>query len=93
MAVTLLGVTLWVALGLAGAWMLVTGRSTFIGPRLGFDDARLQRLFGLVGVLVAAFFLHSFSQGYFSVWPVFGLYAGFAFATVFDWWKGRDARA
>ena len=93
MALTLLGVALWVVFGGAGAWMLVTGRSTVFGLRTGFDDPLLRRLFGLVWVLVAAFFLHSFSQGSFSAWPVLGLYAGIGLSALFDWWKARDARA
>ena len=93
MALQVLGVALWVVFGLAGAWMLVTGHGTVFGLRAGFDDPLLRRLFGLVSVVVAAFFLHSFSAGSFSPWPVFGLYTGFAFSIVFDWWKARDARA
>ena len=93
MAVEMLAVALWVVLGGVGAWTLVTGRSTVFGLRTGFDDALLRRLFGLVWVLVAAFFLYSFSRGSFSPWPVFWLYAGFAFAALLDWWKARDARA
>ena len=93
MALDLLAVALWVVFGGAGAWLLLTGRNTIFGLPLGFDDARLRRLFGLIWVLVAAFFLHSFSQGSFSPWPVFWLYAGLGSSAVFAWWKARDARA
>jgi hypothetical protein len=93
MALNLLGVALWVVFGGAGAWLLLTGRNTVFGLPMGFDDALLRRLFGLVWVLVAAFFLYSFSRGSFSPWPVFWLYAGFGFATLFEWWKTRGARA
>jgi uncharacterized membrane protein YjgN (DUF898 family) len=93
MALELLAVALWVVFGGAGAWLLVTGRNTFFGLPLGLDDTRLRRLFGLVWVLVAAFFLHSFSQGSFSPWPVFWLYGGLGSAFLVDWWKARDARA
>ena len=93
MALTLLGVALWVVFGGAGAWMLVTGRSTVFGLRTAFEDALLSRLFGLVWVLVAAFFLYSLSRGSFSPWPVFWLYTGFGFAAFFEWWKARSARA
>jgi hypothetical protein len=93
MALELLGVALWLVFAGAGAWLLVTGRDTFFGMPLGFNDARLRRLFGLIWMLVAAFFISRIGQGSFSLWSVIGLYAGLAFSAVLGWWKARDARA
>jgi hypothetical protein len=93
MALELLGVALWLVFGLAGAWLLVTGRDRFFGLRLGFDDARLRRLFGLVWVLAGAFFSVGVAQGSVSWWSAIALYAGLAFSFVRAWWKSREARA
>ena len=92
MALELFGVALWLVFAGVGAWLLVTGRNTFFWQPLGINDVRLRRLFGLVCVLVAAFFVFSFSRGSFSLWPVIGLYSGMAFLAVLGWWKARDAR-
>jgi hypothetical protein len=91
MALELFGVALWLVFAGVGAWLLVTGRNTFFWQPLGINDVRLRRLFGLVCVLVAAFFVFSFSRGSFSPWPVFGLYLGLATSYMRTWWKARDA--
>jgi hypothetical protein len=93
MALELLGMVLWLVFAGVGAWLLVTGRDMFFWQPLGINDVRLRRLFGLACVLVAAFFIFSFSRGSFSPWPVFGLYLGVATSYVLTWWKARDARA
>jgi hypothetical protein len=93
MALELLGVALWLVLAVAGAWLLVTGRDTFCGLPLGFNDVRIRRLFGLFCMLAAAFFIYRISQGSLGLWPVIGLYGGLAFSAVLGWWKARDARA
>ena len=93
MALELLGVALWLVFAGAGAWLLVTGRSMFFGLPLGFNDVRLRRLFGLVCMLAAAYFIFRISQRSFMLWSVSGLFAGLAFSHAIEWWKSREARA
>jgi len=93
MALELLGVALWLIFAGAGAWLVVTGRDRFFGLPLGFNNARLRRLFGLVWLLAGAFFSIRVAQGSISWWSVIALYAGLASSYLFSWWKAREARA
>lgn len=92
MALELFGAALWLVFAAAGAWVLVTGRKSFLGLAMGIGDVRIRRLVGLFCVLVGAFFVFRISQGAFSPESVIGLYAGMGSAALVAWWKSRDVR-
>lgn len=54
-AAGLIGFLLWLVLGLAGAWLLVTGRKMVFGLPRDFREGWPVRVFGLACVLMAAF--------------------------------------
>ncbi len=93
MALELLVSALWLVVAGMGAWLLVTGRDLFFWMPPGFTDARIRRLFGLVYVLMATFFIDRESLGSNSVWAVTGLYAGLGLSYGRVWWTSRGARA
>jgi hypothetical protein len=75
-----LGVALWSVLGLAGAWLLLTGRKMVFGlpksPREGWP----LRAFGLAYLLLAMFLIYQESRGSFSPDGVVFSYVFFAVA-------------
>jgi hypothetical protein len=93
MALEVLGLALWLVFAGFGAWLLVTGRNLFFGLPLGVTDGRLRRLFGLLCVLAAAFFIFRISQGSFSPESVIGLYAGLGLSAFVGRRMSLDARA
>jgi len=74
------GVTLWSVLGVAGAWLLLTGRRMVFGlpksPREGWQ----LRAFGLAYFLLAVFLIYQAFRGSFSPDGVVFTYAFFAVA-------------
>lgn len=51
----MIGLVLWLMLGLAGAWLLITGRKLVFGLPRDFRQGWPVRIYGLAYVLVAAF--------------------------------------
>lgn len=51
----LIGFALWLVLGLAGAWLLVTGRKMVFGLPRDYREGWPVQVFGLALVLMAAF--------------------------------------
>jgi hypothetical protein len=62
----LLGLVLWLVLGLAGVWLLVTGRRTVFGLPKGIREGWPLRLYGLFNVLVAGFLIFRLMQASFT---------------------------
>ena len=50
-----IALVIWLLLGLAGAWHLITGRKMVFGLPRDFREGWPVRVFGLVNVLLAAF--------------------------------------
>jgi hypothetical protein len=50
-----IGLVLWLLLGLAGAWLLITGRRLVFGLPRDFKEGWPVRIYGLAYVLVAVF--------------------------------------
>ncbi len=88
-----LGVTLWSVLGVAGVWLLLTGRKLFFGlpksPREGWP----LRAFGLAYLLLAVFLIYQVSRGSFSPDGVVLTYVFFAVALTVALNRRRKTRA
>jgi hypothetical protein len=50
------GVTIWLAIGAGGAWLLLTGRRFFFGFPMGLKEGRQMRWFGLVYLAAAVYY-------------------------------------
>ena len=94
-AAELIGLLLWLVLGLAGAWLLVTGRKMVFGLPGDFREGWPVRVFGLAWVLMAAFVTYErylASQGSPVPSGIFFFYATGGFAVllvVLSVWGGR----
>jgi hypothetical protein len=94
-AAELIGLLLWLVLGLAGAWLLVTGRKMVFGLPGDFREGWPVRVFGLTWVLMAAFVTYEryrASQGLPVPSGIFFFYATGGFAVllvVLSVWGGR----
>lgn len=92
-ALEVLGVTLWSVLGVAGAWLLLTGRRMVYGlpksPREGWP----LRAFGLAYLLLAAFLIFQAFHGSFSADGVVFAYVFFAVALAVVLNQRRKRRA
>jgi hypothetical protein len=74
------GAAAWVVIGLAGAWLMVTGRKMVYGlPRDIREGGRL-RVFGLATVALAAFVISQFLQSR-SLFPYGAIAIGLFLAT------------
>jgi len=82
MALEVLGVGLWGVLGLAGAWLLLTGRKTIYGLPKGVREGWPLRLLGLAYFALAAFLIYQAFHGSFSPDGVVLSYAFFGVALV-----------
>jgi hypothetical protein len=80
MALEVLGVALWAVLGLAGAWLLLTGRKMIYGLPKGINEGWPLRLFGLAYFALAAFLIYQAFHGSFSPDGVVLAYAFFGIA-------------
>jgi hypothetical protein len=65
-AVEALGIGMWALLGLAGAWLLVTGRKMFFDLPKGMNEGWGLRLMGLGYVLAAGLLIYLVIRGSFS---------------------------
>ena len=88
-----LGVGLWAALGLAGAWWLVTGRKMFYGPPNGMREGWGLRVMGLAYVLLATYLIYQAVRGTFYADGVVFSYALFGVALAVYVYQRRKARA
>jgi hypothetical protein len=92
-ALQVLGIAAWVVFGLAGAWLLLTGRRLIYGLPREIKDGWPLRTFGLLYVLLAAFLIYQFSRGSFSPDGVVFTYAFFAVALGVYLYGRRKPRA
>ena len=53
-----IGLVIWLILGLDGAWHLITGRKSVFGLPRDFREGWPLRIFGLVNLLIAAFVVY-----------------------------------
>jgi peptidoglycan/LPS O-acetylase OafA/YrhL len=94
-AAGLIGFALWLVLGLAGAWLLVTGRKMVFGLPRDFREGWPVRVFGLAYMLMAAFVTYQSyraSQGSPVPSGIFFVYIAGGFAVllvVLAVWGGR----
>jgi hypothetical protein len=92
MALEVLGVGLWAVLGLAGAWLLLTGRKMIYGLPKGIRDGWPLRLFGLAYFALAAFLIYQAFRGSFSPDGVVLTYVFFGVALAVALSRRRKAR-
>jgi hypothetical protein len=85
-----LGVLLWAALGLVGAWSLVTGHKMAGGLPRGIKEGWGLRVFGGAYLMMGALMIYEASQGSFGI--VF-TYAFFGVGGTIAWQEWRKARA
>jgi hypothetical protein len=86
-----LGVGLWAALGLGGAWWLLTGRR-LVGLPKGYREGWPMRVMGLAYVLMAAYLIYQVFRGTFYADGVVFSYAFFAVALGVYLYQRRRAR-
>jgi hypothetical protein len=87
-----LGVALWGALGLAGAWWLVTGRKMFYGLPNGMKEGWGLRVMGLAYVLLATYLIYLAVRGTIYADGVVFSYALFGVALAVFLYQRRKAR-
>jgi hypothetical protein len=88
-----LGGASWLALGLAGAWWLLTGRKMIFGLPENIRAGWPLRVFGLAYVLLAAFLIYQAFRGSFTPDGVVFTYAFFAVALAVALNRRRKQRA
>ena len=66
MVLRLLGLGLWLFLGVVGAWLLFTGRRIIFGLPKGLKEGLPLRLFGLVYLAAAVWLTYRLVQGSFA---------------------------
>jgi hypothetical protein len=91
MALEVLGVGLWAVLGLAGAWLLLTGRKTIYGLPKDIREGWRLRVFGLAYFALALFLIYQAFRGSFSPEGVVFTYAFFGIALVLALNRRRKA--
>jgi hypothetical protein len=92
-AVEVSGVALWSALGLAGAWWLLTGRKMIFGLPRDIREGWPLRVFGLAYFLLPVFLIYQAFRGSFSPDSVVLAYAFFAVALVVALNRRRISKA
>src|ERR1700736_2248251 len=84
----LLGVAMWILIGISGAWLLITGRRMFWGLPKGLREGWPLRVFGLVYCVAAAIVLLESLRGVFNPAGSAFAFAALVVGLIVVWVKG-----